>query len=68
MYVEQTATAAKETKLHSLITKSLNTLLGIISGLVCDGDLNDKEIAYLSTWCSEHEQLARVYPWNSHPC
>ena len=65
MYIEQTATDAKEAKLHhSLITKSLNTLLGIISGLVCDGDLNDKEIAYLSTWCSEHEQLARVYPAN----
>lgn len=65
MFIHQSENNAKESKLHqSLITKSLNTLLGIISGLVCDGDLNDSEISYLRTWCSEHEFLAKVYPAN----
>lgn len=46
----------------SITTKGLNTLAGIISGLVSDGELNDKEILYLKTWCDDNRDLATVYP------
>lgn len=53
---------------HSLETKniirSINSLMGIISGLVSDGELNDKEILFLKTWCSENKHLSGEYPAN----
>lgn len=43
-------------------TKGIQSLIGIVSGLVCDGQLNDSEISYLSTWIAENQELADVYP------
>ncbi len=48
----------------ALIVKSLNSLMGIISGIVSDGALNDKEILFLKTWCDENHTIAREYPAN----
>ena len=31
-------------------TNALNTLMGLVNGIVCDGVLNDVEIQFLSTW------------------
>ena len=47
-----------------LITKSLQTLMGIVNGLVCDDDLTDTEIKYLATWLLEHNELSKTYPVN----
>jgi NAD-dependent DNA ligase len=44
--------------------RGLQSLMGIVSGLVCDGHLNDNEIRYLKTWMNENEDLATVYPAN----
>lgn len=44
------------------ITKGLNTLMGIVSGIVCDGHLHDTEVGFLSTWIEENQHLAAVYP------
>ena len=53
------------TKMESaIIVKSLNSLMGILSGLVSDGDLNDKEILFLKTWCDENSHIADAYPAN----
>jgi NAD-dependent DNA ligase len=46
------------------IIKSINSLMGIISGLVSDGELNDKEILYLKNWCFENSHIASEYPAN----
>lgn len=46
------------------ITKSLNTLMGIVSGVVCDGHLHDNEIHFLSTWLKENEDISQIYPAN----
>jgi NAD-dependent DNA ligase len=46
------------------ITKSLNTLMGIVSGIVCDGHLHDGEIQYLSTWLKDNEDISPIYPAN----
>ncbi len=35
----------------SLIIKSLNSLMGIIAGIVGDGELNNKEILFLKNLC-----------------
>lgn len=56
---------SKKIKLEtSLIVKSLNSLMGIVSGLVSDGELNNKEILFLKTWCEDHRFLASEYPAN----
>lgn len=47
-----------------LVTRSLNQLMGIINGVLCDGHLHDTEIHFLSTWLQENEQLKNVYPAN----
>lgn len=48
----------------SIIIKSLNSLMGIVSGIISDGELNDKEIIFLNTWCSENKHIANQYPAN----
>jgi len=37
-------------------------LIGIASGLIADGELNNKEIQFLSLWLSENEALATTWP------
>lgn len=46
------------------IVKGLQSLHGILSGLVCDGHLSDAEIHYLKTWMQENQDLALEYPAN----
>ena len=46
------------------IIKSINSLLGIVSGLVSDGELNNTEILFLKTWCNENMHIANEYPAN----
>ena len=43
-------------------TKGVQSLMGIISGLICDGELNDNEILYLRTWMTENQDLESVFP------
>ena len=44
------------------MSKALNTLMGIVSGIVCDDALHDNEIHYLATWLKENEDISRKYP------
>lgn len=44
--------------------KALNTLMGIVNGVVCDDHLHDNEIIFLSTWMSENRDVANSYPGN----
>lgn len=45
-----------------LLKRSCEALLGICSGLIADGELNDREVIFLSTWLSEHEAIAQTWP------
>lgn len=45
-----------------LLRRSCESLIGIASGLVADGDLNDLEIRFLATWLAEHPELATTWP------
>ena len=60
-----TNNASIDNSIHQrLVTRSLNQLMGIVNGIVCDGHLHDGEVHFLSTWLQENEQLKVVYPAN----
>lgn len=42
--------------------KALNTLMGMVAGVVCDDHLHDNEIIFLSTWMAENKDVATDYP------
>lgn len=45
-----------------LLKRSCESLIGIAAGLVADGELNNKEIQFLSTWLAEHDEVAKTWP------
>lgn len=47
-----------------IVTKSLNTLMGIVNGVICDDNLSDTEVQFLSVWMSENRHIASAYPAN----
>jgi NAD-dependent DNA ligase len=47
---------------NRLLKRSCESLLGICSGLIADGDLNDKEILFLSTWLTENQEVSHGWP------
>jgi NAD-dependent DNA ligase len=44
------------------LTRSLQMLSGIIAGIVADGQLQDMEIQFLSTWLSDNEEVCKYWP------
>jgi NAD-dependent DNA ligase len=56
MYAVKVATDAR------LLKRSCESLLGICSGLMADGELNDREINFLHTWLLEHHEMASSWP------
>lgn len=46
------------------LTQSIQTLMGICSGLVADGALHDREITFLSTWLKENSEASTAWPGN----
>ncbi len=46
------------------LARSMGALLGIVQGLICDGQLNDKEIHFLHEWLHAHEAVANSAPAN----
>lgn len=56
---------AKKTSInHRNETKALNTLMGIVSGIICDSQLVDSEISYLLTWMKDNDAIRKLYPAN----
>lgn len=45
-----------------LLGRSCESLIGIAAGIIADGDVNKQEIQFLSTWLSEHCELAMTWP------
>lgn len=43
-------------------TRSMQTLLGICTGIASDNHINDSEIDFLSTWLTEYDDVARSWP------
>jgi len=45
-----------------LVARSCEALLGLCSGLMADGKLNDDEIMFLATWLDDHETITSYWP------
>lgn len=43
-------------------TRALQNLMGIVTGIVADGELTDKEVLFLSTWLREHDAISEQWP------
>lgn len=44
--------------------RAVDQLLGICSGIVADGEINRKELAFISTWLTEHSEVCNSFPGN----
>ena len=47
---------------HHQLTKSIQTLIGIVTGMTADNHLNDQEIHFLNIWLSEYPEVANNWP------
>jgi len=47
---------------YRLLTKATQSLLGICTGLIADGQLNDAEIRFLSLWMKENDEVLLHWP------
>ena len=54
--------AARVATSARLLGRSCESLIGIATGLIADGDLNLKEVQFLSTWLAEHPELSSTWP------
>ena len=45
-----------------LLKRSCESLLGVCSGIIADGELNDQEIRYLDAWLTDNQSLASTWP------
>ena len=60
-YEEKDAGALKSIATREL-TKSIQTLTGICTGIAADNHISDAEISFLSTWLTEYSQVAKTWP------
>lgn len=44
------------------ITRAAQLLDGLVLGMIADGEINDREIQMLSTWLTEHAEVAQAWP------
>lgn len=44
------------------LDRAMGQLLGIVTGVVADGELTDKEVLFLRTWLTEQAEVAAVWP------
>ena len=47
-----------------VITSDIQKLQGILTGILADGIINDREIRSLSEWIGDNEQLSGTYPYD----
>lgn len=65
IYTEESKPKKKKTyNPLSDTTKALNTLQGIIYGIMCDNVLTEDEVVSLSSWLGKHKDLAGNYPFD----
>ncbi|MFM7171460.1 MAG: NAD-dependent DNA ligase, partial [Caldilinea sp.] len=44
------------------LERSINSLLGLVQGVAIDREINHQELAFLSEWISDHEEVAGSHP------
>lgn len=46
------------------LEKSMNSLLGLIEGIVIDSSINSSEVSFLNLWLKEHADVRNLHPYN----
>jgi hypothetical protein len=46
------------------VEKSINSLLGIVEGIVIDSAINSSEVAFLNLWLDEHSDVRNRHPYS----
>jgi len=49
----------------NILKRSAAALVGIAQGMLCDGELSDSEIAFLTTWLEHNTEISSVWPGNA---
>ncbi len=57
-----TADAVAHQLANHQLTRSIQMLMGIVTGIVSDGALHDMELQMLRTWLSENQRVSEVWP------
>jgi len=47
---------------HRKLTRAMQSLLGICTGLIADNELSDIEIRFLDTWLQDHQDVTSAWP------
>lgn len=58
IYTRQAAAFRNELK------QSCGALVGIVQGILADGELSDSEVAFLRGWLARSESVSRIWPGN----
>lgn len=53
-----------KTGYFNVITSGIQKLIGIVTGIALDNEINFKEIEYLDTWMEENDYLKNTYPYD----
>lgn len=62
--LEKLVTSINSSKIYSESTLALQILNGILDGIVCNQEVNQKEVESLSTWLKQNDYLKDVYPYD----
>ena len=62
--LEKLVTSINESKIYSESTLALQILNGILDGIVCNQNVNQKEIENLNIWLRQNDYLKDVYPYD----
>lgn len=62
MTYEENNQSAIKSIAHRQFTRSMQTLIGICTGIAADNHINDGEIHFLNTWLTEYETVANTWP------
>lgn len=54
--------AAAKAQHKAALTRASQMLIGIVTGVVADGQLHDMEVHMLNTWLTENAEVASVWP------
>jgi NAD-dependent DNA ligase len=49
----------------NMFNHAVVNLVGIIEGILCDGNLNNDEIKYLDTWLKHNSEISNLWPGNA---
>lgn len=46
-------------------TRTIDTLIGLCTGIVADGEINNQEISFLKTWVNDNKSVTTKWPGNA---